>query len=94
MQPIYKLKALNEEPICFKNYTNPSCINLYLTNCPKSFQGTLTIETGVSDVHRLKVTILKVKHENVPPKITHYRDYKSFDSRNYNWNLVTLIWVV
>ena len=28
----YKLKALNEEPACFKNYTNPSCIDLYLTN--------------------------------------------------------------
>ena len=37
----YKLKTLNEEPTCFKNYTNPSCIDLYLTNCLKSFQSTL-----------------------------------------------------
>ena len=42
----YKLKVLNEEPTSFKNYTNPSCIDLYLTNCPKSFQSTLTIETS------------------------------------------------
>ena len=79
----YKLKALNEEPTCFKNYTNPSCIDLYLTNCPKSFQSTLTIETGLSDFHKLIVTVLKVKHEKVPPKIIHYRDYKNFDSNKF-----------
>ena len=45
----YKLKTLNEEPTCFKNYTNPSSIELYLKNCPKSFQSTLAIETGLSD---------------------------------------------
>ena len=79
----YKLKALNEEPTCFKNYTNPSCIDLYLTNCPKSFQSTLTIETGISDFHKLIVTVLKNKHEKVPPKIIHYRDYKNFDSNKF-----------
>ena len=42
----YKLKALNKEPTCFKNYMSPSCIDLYLTNFPKC---TLTIETGISD---------------------------------------------
>ena len=44
------------------------------------FQSTLTIETGLSDFHKLIVTVLKVKHEKVPPKIIHYRDYKNFDS--------------
>ena len=34
----YKLKALNKEPACFKNYMSPSCIDLYLRNCPKSFK--------------------------------------------------------
>ena len=75
----YKLKTLNEEPTCFKNYTNPSCIDLYLTNCPKGFQSTLTIETGLSDFHKLIITVLKVKHEKVPPKVIHYRDHKNFD---------------
>ena len=51
----YKPKALNEEPTCFKNYTNLSFIDLYLTNCPESFQSTLTIETGLSDFHKLIV---------------------------------------
>ena len=28
----HKLKALNEEPVCFKNFNNPSRIDLVLTN--------------------------------------------------------------
>ena len=82
-----KLKTLNEEPTCFKNYTNPSCTHLYLTNCHKSFQGGLTIETGLSDFHKLIVTVLKVKHEKVSPKIIHYRDYKNFDTSKFSEKL-------
>ena len=52
----YKLKALNKEPTCFKNYMSPSCIDLFLTNCRKSFESTLTIETGLSDFYKLIVT--------------------------------------
>ena len=76
----YKFKVLNKEPTCFKNYMSPSCIDLYLTNCPKSFESTLTIETGISDFDKLIVTVLKVKHEKVPPKIIQCRHYKNFDS--------------
>ena len=79
----YKLKALNKEPTCFKNYMSPSCIDLYLTNCPKSFESTLTIETGISDFHKLIVTVLKVKHEKVPPKIIQYRDYKILTKQDF-----------
>ena len=67
-----------EEPTCFKNYTNPSYIDLYLTNYPKRFQSTFTIETDLSEFHKFIVTVLKVKHDKVPPKIIHYRDYKNF----------------
>ena len=69
----YKLKALNKEPSCFINNMSPSCIDLFLTNCPKSFKSTLTIVTGLSDFHKLN-------SEKVPLKIIHYRDYKNFDS--------------
>ena len=36
-----------------------------------------------SDFHKLIVTVLKVKHEKVPPKIIQYRDYKNFDSTRF-----------
>ena len=56
---------------------------MYLTNCPKSFESTLTIETGISDFYKLLVTVLKVKHEKVPPKVIQYRDCKNFDSTRF-----------
>ena len=62
---------------------NPSCIDLYLTNCWRSFESTSTIETGLSDFHKFTVTVLKVKHEKVPPKIIQCRDYKNFDPTRF-----------
>ena len=44
---VYNFFSLVKEPTCFKNVYNPSCIDLFLTNRPRSFQNTLTIETGI-----------------------------------------------
>ena len=74
------LKALKEKPTCFKNFNNPSCIDIFLTNNSKSFEKFLTLETGMSDFHKLIITILKVKPEKLPPRIIKYRDYKNFES--------------
>ena len=77
----YKLKAVIEKPTCFKNYMSSSCIDLFRTIIyfEQNFESTLTIETDHSDFHKLIVTVLKVKHEKVPPRITHCRDNKSFN---------------
>ena len=74
----YKLKALNKEPTCFKNCMSPSCTDLFLKNSQKSFEITLTIEIRLSVFHKLIVTVLKLNHEKVPPKVIQYRDYKIF----------------
>ena len=62
---------------------SPSCIDLFLTNCRKCFESTLTIETGLSDFHEFIVTVLKVKHKKVSPKIIQCRGYKNFDSTRF-----------
>ena len=80
----HKFKALNEEPTCFKNFNNPSCIDLFLTNSSKSFEKCFTLETGMSDFHKLIITILKVKPDKLQPKIIKYRDYKNFESNAFN----------
>ena len=49
----YSLNSLIKQPTCFKNPENPSCIDLILTNKPRSFQSTCVIETGLSDFHRM-----------------------------------------
>ena len=52
-------KNLVKEATCFKSVDNPSCIDLFLTNSPPSFQNTVTVTTGLSDFHRLVVTVMK-----------------------------------
>ena len=49
----YDLKSLIKKPTCFKNPEKPSCIDLTLTNKPRSFIKTDVIETGLSDYHKL-----------------------------------------
>ena len=58
----YKLKSLKKDPTCYKNIDNPSWIDLLLTNSAKTFESTCTIETGLSDFHKLVVTVLNEKH--------------------------------
>ena len=52
------LTHLITDPTCFKNIQNPSCIDLIITNRPKSFQHSGVIETGISDFHKLTITVL------------------------------------
>ena len=57
---LFKLKNIVKEPTCYKNLENPSCIDLFLTNCPKSFHhNTCLYETCLSDFHKLAVIILQ-----------------------------------
>ena len=55
---LYNLKSLVKLPTCFKNPDHPSCIDLILTNKYRSFQNTSIIETGLSDFHRLTITVI------------------------------------
>ena len=55
---VNNLKSLNKETTCFQNPSKPSCIDLFLTSS-RYFQNKSTIETGISDFHKLIVTVLK-----------------------------------
>ena len=64
--------------------SNPSCIDLFLTNNAFLFKSPKTVSTGLSDFHKLVLTVLKTNIvENKPRKIE-YRNYKYFDSRKFN----------
>jgi hypothetical protein len=75
------------EPTCFKSLDSPSCIDLFLTNSSRSFQNTTTVATGLSDFHRMSVTVLKTTFPKAAPKIIHYRDYRGFDVRAFRGEL-------
>ena len=55
----HNLRSLIKESTFYKNPENPSCIDLILTNSHLSFQGSCVVETGLSDFHRMVVTIMK-----------------------------------
>ena len=84
---IHNFRNLVKGPTCFKNPHNPSCIDLILTNRPKSFQNTTLVDTGLSDFHKLTITILKTHFKKAPPKIISYRDYKNYSSHSFRKDL-------
>ena len=84
----YNLKNLVNEPTCYKNQLNPSCIDLILTNRCMSFQNTTTVETGISDFHKMTITILKTSFKKKKPKIISYRNYKKFSNTSFRNELM------
>ena len=68
---------------------NPSCIDLFLTNSAPSFQHTTTVTSGLSDFHKMVVTVTKTKFPKTQPKIVYYRDYKNFDLYAFRTDLRT-----
>ena len=74
---------MNNKLTCFKNPDNPSCIDLILTNCSRSIQNSGVIETGLSDFHKLVVTVMKTTFKKSKPKIITYRSYKSFSNDRF-----------
>ena len=65
----YSLSKLIKEPICYKNPANPSCIDLILTNSPRSLQNFSVVQVGLSGFHWMIITVLKTKFQRLPPKI-------------------------
>ena len=54
----YSLTSLIKQLTCYKNPSHPKCIDLILTNVPRSFQTTCVIETGLSDFHLMTLTVM------------------------------------
>ena len=79
----YNLKSLIKQPACIKNPENLSCIYLILTNKSRSFQSTCVIETGLSDFHRMTVSVLKTHFRKLPPKVVTYRDFYKFENEKF-----------
>ena len=75
----YNLQNLINEPTCFKSVLNPTSIDLMLTNRARCFQNSVTIETGISDHHKMTITVLKTYFKKIKPMIIKYRNYNKLD---------------
>ena len=59
----YHAKNIVKDKTCFKSIENPSCIDLIKTNSRNSFQNITVISAGLSDFHKMALTVLKTKFE-------------------------------
>ena len=82
---VNSLKTLNRGATCFKNPSNPSCIDLLLTNRQQAFQQTHAVETGISDFHKMVVTVMKTHYKNENGETIQYRNYKTFHEQSFNF---------
>ena len=75
---LYSPKNLVHEPTCYKSQT-AKCIDLVLTNRNRNVQQTTTVETGLSDFHKMVVTVLETTFPKRGPTVINYRNYKNFN---------------
>ena len=81
----YNLTSMINKPTCYKNPDIPSCIELILTNCPRSFQNSCVIERGLSDFHKMVVTVMKTTYRKLEPRIIY--DFKYFCNNSFKESL-------
>ena len=84
----YNAKNIVKESTYFKNALNPSCIDLFITNIPLSFQNTIAVSNGLSHFHEMVITVMKMSFKNHSSIERYYRDYKYFDRIRFKNNLV------
>ena len=77
---IHNFKNFLDKPTSCKNPTNPSCVDLIKTNKSKSFQSSCAFKTGLSDLHKMTLTVLKSSFAKQKPRVLNYRNYKFFNN--------------
>ena len=65
----FDLTNLIKEPTCFKNPENLSCIDLILSNRRRSFQNSFSLKTGLSDFHKMTLSLMKKSFPRYKPTI-------------------------
>ena len=84
---VYKLKNLVKGATCYNNSEKSSCIDLIITNRPRSFHGSYIIQTGLSDFNKMTTTVMKMYFKKQGPRVIHYRDYKRFNTQSFRQDI-------
>ena len=83
----YDSKNVAMEKTYSENSENPRCIDLFLTNSVQSFQNTSVFVNGISDFHKMILTILKTSFPKSGPKKIIYKNYKNYNSNSFKSDL-------
>ena len=63
----YSLFSLIKQPTCYKKPSHPKCIDLILTNVPRSFQTTCVIKTGLSYFPLMTLSVMRKSFKKLKP---------------------------
>ena len=76
---IFSLKNLIKDDTCFSPIVkHPPLIDIILTNRSQSFQNSVAMEIGISDHHKMIVTVMKSHIVCLQPYKIQYRNYQGF----------------
>ena len=80
-------KNMVKEKTCFKSINNPlnnpTSVDLLISNKEKGFKSVATIDTELSDFHKIVLVVLKKKFEKGKPNVISYRDYRHFVGNSF-----------
>ena len=65
-------------------------ISFNVYTLPKSFINCCTLETGLSDFHKMTLSVLKITYNKLIPKIIKYRDFSRFSSEVFRTELESI----
>ena len=85
---MYDLENLIKQPTCYKNPLNPTSIGLILTNGSNNIHNSTTLETGLSDHHKMTLTVLKTYVIKKDPITVNYRCYKKLNETLFRSQLI------
>ena len=57
----------------------------------RSFHNSCEIEMGLSDFHKMIVTVMKSHFQKKEPKIIQHRDYNNFSAEEYHQYILSLL---
>ena len=80
---IYGYRNLIKYNGCFKNPEKPFCIDLIITNRPKCFLISVTLDPGFSDFHKMTLAVMKIFYKKQKSTIIAYCSHKHFSNEAF-----------
>ena len=84
----YSLTGLIKQPTCYKNPSHPKCIDLILTNVPRSFQ---TICVNRATRFPFDDIVMRKTFKKLKPRVINYRSYKHFSNEVFRESLLGIL---
>ena len=79
----FDLSNIVKGPTCFKSVTNPSLVDVILTNTPARVLSHVNTDIDVSDFHNLVCVITRMHAPKTQTRVITYRSYKRMDDQAF-----------